>query len=145
MLSRSPSLSVTILPDRLRCISSTDLVDILACRRVGKALRRARVRPVSQEVCLSAVTCETRLGRRAVSRPVDGFGERNESVEKLRSAFAKPNRKERFNSALGALLIGPNTSGIALFEDQQRHQSAAVFGLVMDRGAKCTAGGYDVV
>jgi len=145
MLNRSASLSVTILPDGLRCIPSTDLVDIQAYRRVENTLRSARARPVSQEVCLSAVTCETRLDRRTVSRPVDGFGERNESVEKQRSAFAKPNRKERFNSALGALLIGPNTSGIALFEDQQRHQSAAALGLVMDRSAERAAGGYDVI
>lgn len=145
MLNRSPFLSVTILPDRLQPISSTDLTDIQACRRVEKALRGKRARGVWQEVCLSAVTCASYRRGRSVSRPVDGFGERNESVEKQRSTFAKPNRKERLNSALGDLLIPPNTSGIALFEDQQRQQSAAAFELVMDRSAERAAGGCDAI
>jgi len=145
MLNRSPSLSVTILPSMQLLNSSTSCPEFAAFTRARKTLLRRCKIGVSPEVCLSPTGCRTRSDCRTVSRPVDGFGERNESVEKQRSAFAKPNRKERFNSALGALLITPNTSGIALFEDQQRHQSAAVFGLVMDRSAKCTAGGYDVV
>ncbi len=145
MMNGSASPSVTIMPDRLRCVSSTEQAEIQACRRNEKALRRVRVRPVSQEVCLSAVTCGSRLDRRIVSRPVDGFGERNESVENRDSSFAKPNRKERLNSALRALLIGPNTSGIALFEDQQRQQSVAALELVMDRSAERTAGGCDAI
>lgn len=145
MLNRSPCLSVTILPDRLPPISSTDLADIQARRRVEKAHRRERARTIWQEVCLSAVTCAPRRRGRPVSRPVDGFGERNESVEKPRSTFAKPNRKERLNSALRDLLIPPNTSGIALFEDQQRQQSAAAFELVMDRSAERAAGGCDAI
>jgi len=145
MSNRSASLSVTILPLMQSPSSSTSCPEFAASIQARKTLLSRRKPGASTEVCLSPTVCKTRRDCRGVPRPVDGFGERNGAVDKERHNGANSNRKERLISAFEVLLIAPNTSGIALFEDQQRHQSAAVLGLVMDRSAGCAAGGYDVV
>jgi len=145
MISRSACLSVTILPVRQSVNSSTSRREFTTPFRVGKTLSCRHKIGVSGEVCLSPMTCKTRVDSRNVSRPVDAFGERKGAAENVSSPFANSNRKERLNSASEVLFIGPNNSAIALFEDQQRQQSGAAFELVMDRSAECIAGGCDAV
>lgn len=145
MSNRSASLSVTILPETQLANSSTGQLEILPFTRARKTFGRRFKMRVSEEVCLSPMTCETGSDSRHVSRPVDGLGERKEANSEARFIRCKSNRKERFESAFEALLIRPNTSGIGTFEVQQRQQSAAAFELVMDRSAECAAGGCDAV
>lgn len=145
MLNQSAYPSVTILPDKLLVDFSTGLPVFAAPSRVGKTVRPRPKLRISEELLLSPMTCATDRVCHHVSRPVDGFGERKESTQQQRFNCCQSNRKERFESAFEALLITPNTSGIGIFEDQQRQQSAAALELVMDRSAERTAGGCDAV
>lgn len=145
MFNRSASLSVTILPVLRLAISSTGApIFRPSCGGENVAVNY-RKKGRSREVCLSPMTCGKNPRSRNVSGLVDGFGERKESARQPRVKRSNSNRKERVSSAFEALLIRPNTSGIAMFGDQQRHQSVAAIELVMDRSAACTAGGCDAV
>lgn len=145
MNSRSPSNSVTFLPAIWLADSSTDSRVFSIKTTLTREAKRLETLRLIGEVCLSPKTCDAALRAPQFGLPVDESGERKESVICRASQPTNSNRKERFISEFRPLLIKANTSGIGLFADQQRQQSAAADEVVMDRGAECAAGGCDAI
>lgn len=78
-------------------------------------------------------------------QPVDGVGERTESVSRVNTQVTQSNRKDNRKAGVQPLLNATNSSRMLTFADQQHFNKAAADDGLMDRGAESAAGGLDVI
>lgn len=101
--------------------------------------------PDRREVRLVPMACARRLAECGFYVPVEGWGERIESVHAVNPQVLDSNRKDIQKRTAAPLFNDANTCRIQTFADQQRQKSVAADDGLMDRSAECAAGGIDVI